>query len=704
MEYNIIENTSVYPDYDEGDIILTYNDIKDLKSNSANISIDAGNIFSIECDFGHRLLLKDIKYYFSGTLLVDDVDISFKNEPSDVYTSLSVIPQTDHFRADLFNHRPRYVKINHSPTTSGNANGIEILNNDSYINFGEDGFLSDFSMESSLNISSISTLPIYNNGPQKADAYVMLDINDTYIDNVLYIASSPNGPWINSKYINNIIMDGTHLNIFHNNTLIDRNAIVVDDTTISGTFTTGIFYNDDLFTSLLLEYVEEGTSMITFDKEKINRTAKIKVSDIKPKNNTFMRIFDSGTHTDYSIYDGLVINSFGGLPGGNYYSRTCMNPKTGTCYTLFTRDAAYNDSYVYLSKAMHNNSVSHSYIDGVDNYQSNIDLDVKYMLPDVEDGLWAYFYVNNYASPINDDIKLEPGYHLIHFNSNREITMDVVNQSDFIDDMSVCWYDNELWYASSFYGSVTKINTVGTILFTITDNIYDLKSIVAKNDGGCIYVNDDDLIFIDRFGILSEHRTKVANMRYIRFEPNNENILWLIEGYNVCRYIVDDMKINKKIYVSSVEEIYPTDSGVFCICSDEKARFYRKNEDDIIIIDRISNDIYPILFDLNYDNPGELSYMFPIEKDETWNNVEWVDIDYTTFHLPKDKYFQLKFNMICGEDISPEVIRIYSNKSVKVDNILPGTHKNLYLKIESGQGNKSGNYESAIIVKWGLYE
>lgn len=277
MEYNILNYGLVYPNYSDGDVILTRANIDALMNNTASITVGPSSVLCIECDFGERVAASAVRYYTSESTNINDISIQFKNLPSDTYTDLVVVPQTTSFRSDLFNHKPRYLKITHSPSTSTTVSGLYVLNDTSYTGFGDSGDLLSFDIETSLDTTTIVPIRVHNHGEAAADAFVSIEPSGTSLDDVLFISAYSNGPWMNSNTNSVPVIGAEVYGQTYTNAGVSNGSIVLTSKTTSGTVVSPIFRNNEHFTGLNVNCVEVDDTKISSDTTKMTNTAEIHI-------------------------------------------------------------------------------------------------------------------------------------------------------------------------------------------------------------------------------------------------------------------------------------------------------------------------------------------------------------------------------------------------------------------------------------------
>jgi hypothetical protein len=151
VKYNLAEKSYIGTNLDIGNVNLTYQQMNTLITTTVgDIEYLSGdNILCLDCDLGHRIDTAEIKYYFtsdlSKTVVASGIDFYYKNDEADVYTSLVTSIDTNYYYSIVPDiGAPRYVRLIHTisgTSVSGTVNGFEVLNDDSIVDFGADGNL-----------------------------------------------------------------------------------------------------------------------------------------------------------------------------------------------------------------------------------------------------------------------------------------------------------------------------------------------------------------------------------------------------------------------------------------------------------------------------------------------------------------------------------------------------------------------------------
>ena len=204
MKYNLARYGATTCDITEGDISLSTDELIDLtRTTSAHIQVPVSGTTSgtlaLEVDLGSRVHISDIKYYFDNT--TSGIEIFHKNEEFEPYISLVVFYDPNYYYASLsgVDISPRYIKVKHTVVSGsgGYIDGLEILNNEDYVDFGYDGNRTNYNVNLALedDLVEINQLEVYNSGPTKANAKLILEPQNTKADNIFSISADLDSSW-----------------------------------------------------------------------------------------------------------------------------------------------------------------------------------------------------------------------------------------------------------------------------------------------------------------------------------------------------------------------------------------------------------------------------------------------------------------------------------------------------------------------------
>jgi len=260
MKYNLATHSQVIANTTEGNIELSTDEVIQLISTtSANVTVPASGTVSgtlvLDCDLGSRVHVDEINYHFDTVAPISTVTsgVKFfcKNESFDVYISLNTYYNGAYWYTIVSGtDAPRYIRVEHTVISGagGSVNGFQVLNDDTYVDFGEDGDKTDHNVNLSLenDLTEINTMFIYNSGPIRANAKVLIEPQDTVADDILSISNSSAGPWYGVYRDEDEIAAGTSWDTgTYDNTEEDAGLLKLSAAQTEGTYTTRVLLLDE---------------------------------------------------------------------------------------------------------------------------------------------------------------------------------------------------------------------------------------------------------------------------------------------------------------------------------------------------------------------------------------------------------------------------------------------------------------------------
>lgn len=262
MKYSLAKYTQTISNTSVGNIDLTTDEIITLISSTvAGISVPVSGTTSgtlaLDCDLGARIHVEEIRYYFDTlddpSIVTPTIQFYFKNESFETYTSLtSYYNDVDsyYYATVSGTNAPRYVRVVHTIAsgTAGSINGLEVINDETYVDFGADGTDTEQNAYLTIenNVVEIQELKVYNSGPTRAAVRLILEPQDTVADDMLYISDSADGPWY-GVYREEDMIAGPELwsSGSFDSTYEESNILKLEVGESTGTYTTRIFSLDE---------------------------------------------------------------------------------------------------------------------------------------------------------------------------------------------------------------------------------------------------------------------------------------------------------------------------------------------------------------------------------------------------------------------------------------------------------------------------
>ena len=262
-----------------------------------------------------------------------------------------------------------------------------------------------------------------------------------------------------------------------------------------------------------------------------------------------------------------------------------------------------------------------------------------------------------------------------------------------------------------------KINTAGTILasYLATENI---RGIIALDDGGCWFIQQQVLIRLDTNGIridTMELPTTIASYIYSDLYGG----FWLQDGETI-RHLRPDGSEYFNITIPNLYFITVIESGVIVkhhdgsITTRPQASHISKESQSITRTwDYPMNEGgYAGTFDSNrygvrshvYDDlVDDHASRFPIPPDDSFS--EWKTVSLRDYNFSAEQYHQLRLTLRSDNSAnSPEVYGAWTQRSIEVPNIYPGNNGKFYLKSDVTylDAQDVGSYTSQVRAYWYL--
>ena len=767
MKFNLLEIS--YVTY-SGTVFMSLEDIANILSTNGNVTISGSgddNIW-IFGDIVDRISVYQIRYYFNSTTdsgtVASGIHFYYKNDSVDSYSNLMTQLGNGFYYAEIPDlSAPRYIRLNHTVSgtaITGTILGFEVLNNDDVIDFGSDGDIESTTVITTLDYLDyndyIKEIEIYNDGDTVATAHIFLDPQYDDVDNLISISASSAGPWVFARNTNYIIANGDNWDggqYYHTSTTgIADGKLRLNPGYTVGTYTTPIFKNDSVkFAYIDMLQTAISGSIIATDSNDCISTIQIRSSSSKPFDYNVYRVlyYKSQDHnqfwykdylltTDTEVYDSYDATGvyFGEqrVYGSYYYTfdstQFVINKDTQKTAYIFSGHRNYycyftcsTYHYIDLYILSHTGVQEKHIVLALHNYPAadepnhRITSEMKF---DSDGGIWLYIHLD---SNFNAGYTLvSAGYYLLHLNSNLNVTYNSgVWSSDFISgSWSPVINDTSIWYChQAGTSAVIKLSATGTTEVSY-EEVTNLKGVTATSDGGCWFIDGDNIYKLDSSGVLIDSMTNLEvdyELTFIEHDVEDEDFLWIVDGVYVKRIYLDG-RVYSSTYLEgfSVRRISAAGEGLWVYCTegdtgDQYAKYIGKSSSGVEkTIECVNGDGAGDPSDIgvkyvSYDSPV-LGSMIPLSDDTTWNDsLSWNKAVTDNTLLPREEYNQLKLTLRRpSTDINyPAVENIYYQDSVELQNIYPGQSKTLYLKISIPVGmTVSGDYSSMLRVWWEL--
>jgi hypothetical protein len=686
MEYNLAKHAYTKSNTTVGNISLTASEVVsllDLSFATNNLAtISGSSILAIDCDLGTRVHLNSVDYYFVSDQDTDavasGVELYYKNEP---FESYDTAPFTYHsgnkytVALPVTPFAPRYLRVVHTvsgTSISGTIMGLEIINDETTIDFGTDGSLGDHSVTTSLlSDDVISTIPIYNDGSTIADAYANIDLTHTEVDHMLTLSASPDGPWEGIR-TGKVVMGPDRwdylykyrTNTDHSDGYLRQRGIILGDahyvqyeTPITQITSPPFYQHPSKYMTVALDVVVN-SGQVAHEVGETGSTMEIRHSNKEPlsymfyrrmlgKENDVLYFKDFWLHDSSEKYE--LLTSMAGIADRNPYFRVHIDKKTDRWATLvhttraeystnyytyvITRDGLTGTTYSTNLLLLTNNSYTTSF--------DNVELDTF-------GGVWIYYYSSKNSSSYYTDTV---GYHLGYFHRGMSQGFHLSHERRTIEACSVVYDTGELWYLDSVLQQVIKIDYDGNNKAQYQTEEGTFYAVQSTEDGGCWFSLDGDLHRLDSDGILVETIEGpgvTESITQLALDVSDSTKMWFADGEYLVWYDMVNEKIDMRIDVGQAMTIQALPSGAFCFCGDDYNRYITKSNR------RIEKEYYfgakticgAMESTHEEDTPSTNDLPIPIDSD--WNDLDWNVVSPDTYTLPDYKYHQVRVSLLAG--------------------------------------------------------
>lgn len=634
MLYNLCEGNLVEINDSIGNVSISSDEMQAIMGLSGSKSLYGSDILCIDVDLGVRTKISSIKYYFNSTsasgVVISSLNISHKDEYLDDYVEDFISIDSGAYYATISGvSSPRYVRLIHTvsgTSISGTLVGFQILNDDTIVDFGEDGTDNSFDV-----IATADGVPYINNGyvfnsyDTRVKAYVKYVPAGSDVDEAISLSSSSTGPWNSIK--DTVISDPekNSQTLVRNHPEYDKlgkvhnNLFKIEDNYLAGCFTTKIFKLDGKkFNSLaVFGDLPEGTR-IAVDEEDIEPTIEIRSCNNKPEDFSYYRLYGLSDNLGSNYY--YFTSDLYDLKTGVFHKHCPQvidrqNNSTSTYSRSFFDTMDNNNEYLYqLNLKRRDNDYRIYYLKSKTtdiNFSYNLSVVLSStsnssisfiplsVLPDISGGCWLYFYIAN--------SNIGPGYFLYYYSDLGQLLYNSgVLQFKDIYSCDVVYGTGHLWYTNTAINTVFKIDSFGqTVVSFIPDvETYNLKGICSTSDGGCWFINGNDLYRSDSDGnIIDVIDNLDVHTGFKEIALDGDDGLWVIDGQYVRNFSISRRSILFDVLVGQPRQFRPsgTSDGILVHCEDLYNKFINKNTQSI------TNSFYnkvtvPGPFSISFDN------------------------------------------------------------------------------------------------------
>lgn len=669
MEYNLLKQSIITYNTISGTIGYDYYTTASLVDvpYSSNLHIDAPNILYINIDLLNRTAVNYFYYYYTTLSGSSEFHIRYKNYSPEPYIDIEAISGTESGNVIMFEDTPysypRYIEIVHS-VISGTIllNGILLTNESSTLLFGEDGLLSSAPVTAAIGASFVKEIPIYNNSDTINSVNVQIEPSNYYIDNYISIGLTDNGPWVQIYDIECPIVkqDSFAYGDLSQGSSIESSVLsIAGDTTYGvwasdkevATYTTPIFKSNNVYSTLFIDYYNKdlGCRLCTDDTDS-EETIEVKIAKLPIDYNIYRKIWSVYKNIYMSDYDlttdALIQAVTTGLEGHDIgYLSTFMSTfnTQGYCSAIIgTTDRVQLILFDFL------NTIKYSRVLVV---ASNNNAYIYHVCPDFGGGTWLYIYTNvgSTSYPLS-----QTGYFFIHYDNSNVLTFKASSNTRDIYVFSVVPGGSDVWYSSSKESSIIKINITGVVLYSYFDSTYtnSVRGCVSIEDGGCWFINGNDLHRLSNAGFLIDSVFGVTNsnlLSYILYYPDNTVIVR--DGDIIKKIILSGSEKGRIVFSKTIayadKLIYDTEM-VWVYCTTGFTYGLSINSGEILktigtSITDSSVRVYGIFRkDFISSMNTEWVTKFPTPTDNEWALQPYNKVDMSTYLLPYQYYYQVR--------------------------------------------------------------
>jgi len=338
---------------------------------------------------------------------------------------------------------------------------------------------------------------------------------------------------------------------------------------------------------------------------------------------------------------------------------------------------------------------------------------------DAAGGFWIYYYLHRSSSGIDGG-----NYYLRYYDGGMNLIYNkqaTSAQGTFLYDMDSVYESNgDMWYIDRDFSTVFKIDRDGAILTSYIAT-QGLTGVVAVNDGGCWFIQDDNLTRLNSDGEIIdviELPTFTSTYVYSDFDGG----FWIQDGW-IIRHLDSVGNELFNVEIVNLYHITPAYDGVLVkhhdgsISTIPKASFISKDHQRITRTWDYprTEGSHKGTFDYNrygvrshtYDDlVDDHASHFPIAIDSQWNTFsEWTKVSLRDYNFTNEKYHQIRFTLRAdNSNSSPEVYGSWTQRAIEIPNIYPGNYGRFYLKsdINSLTPQDAGDYNSNVRAYWFL--
>jgi streptogramin lyase len=733
MNYNIAKEGITEINDTIGNVSASFDEVLGLMDNTGSVSLDGASddIFCLDVDLGARTKIIDIRYWFtsataSGTVS-GTVGFYYKDDPQDSFSLLSTSLSDSYYYATVSGvSAPRYIRLLHTlsgTAISGTATGFYVVNDDTIVDFGEDGTKNSHSIFTSAGLSTTSAVAVYNGGDTQADAQVFVEPSGA-VSEYIYISDSEDGPWSSmteTPLASSDFSDGLRDHYDDGfDTTVDVSQLKISDLTVgAGKYTTKIIERAEGPSYSMLNVV--GTfpdgSALKVDATDGSETYEVKTNVDAPKDFRIYSYFGSIINRFYYTHPyqmnfkrRFIDNNEWQWEGDvGFFGYTNSASRTGeeifrddptkgfilisTTYpsgyqqTKTTFGLLYYDSLYYTGTDSNMIPTSSDFVafHNTTSSPNRTEMRPIRMWADASGGIWIYYVVSSSSH-------VSTGYYLRYYDQYLTQHGYSFVSDQTVYDIDIVYDTSHLWVTDFGSGAVIKYDYEYDPVYTYIGGITsdDLRGVCTTDDGGCWFVNGDyDIHKLDSTAELERSITDIdllEGLKFVLLDKDDSNFLWLVTTNYVYSY---DLVNERVMFSENFQDIVNARSylgGVALVLANYEFKFFDKpSRSTLVTLSPQSNRVYiPGVFTASYDDVNfSGSYHEPANllvdgtassSSQDGSNAAWLAFDgcITNYQWNVGSYWRstqesfprwLKYDLGAGNSACPNGIRIHGGAS-----------------------------------------
>lgn len=673
MEINLLKNSFINYNMVEGNIYIDFYPTTSLLDSSmpnlTPVLLTSGTIMCFEADFLDRVHSDKFKYYFSSsasyTTTASGIVFSYKNYDFEDYTRLDTFFIDDYYYATFSGTTayPRYVKVIHTlGTTSGSLYKIVVTNNDTVVGFGEYGEYEEESVAAARGSSFLKAISIYNNNNAMATANVQIESLGVYLDEYIFLSTSESGPWLPTTSKENVIASAGSwfLNENDPDVIEEAGKLVIKGESLTGIwasnltkaiYTTKVFsFANKFYTNLFVDFDNLALGCrIVVDPFDITQTVTAKSLGCPIDYYIFRMASSTNSNSGYynfysQDYDVRTSAFVGSHPLFTSTAPGAISNYVFTINSIGISACVYAASSVYLAVTRSDFSLGIAILLG-----SASESYFYHVEPDYGEGVWVYLFTGaESAGPMNHE-----GYFLFHYNSSGIQTFKMTTSNRTIYQFSVIPGGSSIWYTSLVDDCLIKLDINGKVLSSISILNYtnDLRGCCSLEDGGCWYIDGNNLHRVNYLGVIVDSIFSVSSLSTLaHVKVHRDGSLFVRDGERICRISTKQESKGFKYFdvpLAYADRLIPGPEGIWVYCTTGYMYYLGETAGNVMyVLGSALNSITQVYGILNIV-PGTLDWerRLPIPTDPVWSVSSFNKIQTSAYYFSSELYHQIQITL-----------------------------------------------------------